>query len=90
MTLPNPVPLLLFHCGSLPLWVGPSRNDQLSQIGSHRPESAKDFLSYPSPSWTRISNPSDTLQGLESSNDPAQGPPWQQGHHLPLQAIPAT
>src|SRR6516162_3151622 len=47
MTLPNPVPLLLFHGGSLPLWVGPSRNDQLSQIGSHRPKSAKDSLRYP-------------------------------------------
>ena len=27
--------------------------------------------------------------GLESRDDPAQGPAWQQGHHLLLQAIPA-
>jgi hypothetical protein len=35
----------------LPLWVGPSRNDQLSQIGSHRPKSAKDSLRYQIEAW---------------------------------------
>ncbi len=35
---------ILFYGGSLPLWVGPSCNDQLSQIGSHRPSNLRKIL----------------------------------------------